>query len=63
MTKHQKHAINFLLKYPNKWHTYASDRLTVKVICSLVNLGIAEINQYHMFALKSEIKAKQFLGV
>lgn len=62
MTKHQKNAVNFLLKYPDEWHTYNDDKLTVEVVCALVNLGIAEINQYQQFKLKSAIKANQLLN-
>lgn len=56
MLKKQLDAINFLLKYPDKWHSFNQD--ITEIIYSLVNLGIVKINQ---FRLKSPIKANQFL--
>lgn len=64
MSKSLKKAIKFLLKYPQGWHSYATDKKTVSVICSLVNLKIAEVsNVSNQFRLKSPAHAKQFLGI
>ena len=43
----QKKAVKFFLKYADKWHSYASDYETVNIICSLVNLGILNHNEYN----------------
>lgn len=57
----QKDMIAFALKYPG-WHSYAQDKLTVEHVCANVNLGILHINKHNQFILKSEEKAKAFLG-
>lgn len=61
MLNHQIDAINFLLRYPNKWSSYNDDVVTSEVVCSLVNLGIAKINECRQFKLKSATKANDFI--
>lgn len=60
--KAQIKLIKFALKYAGKWHSYATDRETVGVICATVNLGIIKLNQFEQFTLKSEFHATQFLN-
>lgn len=59
--EYQIDMVNFLLKYPSKWSTYANNISTINTVCSLVNLGIAKINKYNQFKLKSVVKAKDFI--
>jgi hypothetical protein len=59
--KDQKLAVKFLIKHPEKWHTYATDSQTVEVVCSLSNLGIAKINSTGQWKLKSAEHAERFL--
>lgn len=59
---YQTAAVEFLLKYPDKWHSYSNDMSTTAVICSLVNLGIAKTNKYRQFKLKSVTKANDFIN-
>ena len=40
-------TIKFFLKYKDKWHSYADDYATVKMITSLVNLKILNHNQFN----------------
>ena len=48
MTKKDiKKAIKFFLKYKDKWHSYANDNKTIKVICYLVNLKILNQNNFN----------------
>ena len=64
MTKDQRKAVQFLLKHPNGWHSHTTDKRTVELVCSLVNLGIAQVsNVSDQFRLYSETHAKQFLGI
>ena len=58
----QVKLIKFLVRYPDKWHTFASDKQTVSIVCASVNLGIVEINEYRQMRLKSKIKAGDFLN-
>jgi hypothetical protein len=55
-----KNAAMFLLKYPGKWHSYATNKPTVEIVCALVNLGIAKVNQFDQFRLKSIDAAERY---
>jgi len=59
---HQINAINFLLKYKDKFHSQNDDVVTSEVIKSLVHKGIATANQHNQFKLKSQSKAKKFIS-
>ena len=48
----QKQAIKFFLKYADKWHSYSNDYETVSIICSLVNLGILNLNEHKQVKVK-----------
>lgn len=61
MRNFQRDMVKFLMKYEGRWHTFGEDRDTVEVVCSLVNLGIAEIREDQMI-LKSREKADRFLA-
>lgn len=55
--------IAFAVKYRGKWHTFAHDAATVRLICAGVNLGILDMDEhYSQFTLKSHAKAVQYLG-
>ena len=58
---HQRAIARFLLKYP-EWSSYNTDRDTVECLCGLVNLGIANYNEYGQMRLMSHRKAVRFLG-
>ena len=58
---HQRVMIKFLRKYPGKWHSFAADRQTVELVCSLHNLGIATVKG-DQFILRSAEKADQYLN-
>ena len=40
-------TIKFFLKYKDKWHSYANDYETIKIITSLVNLKILNHNEFN----------------
>jgi len=48
-----KEAVEFFLKYPDKWHSYANDYITTDIICRLVNLKILNHNQYNQVKVNS----------
>jgi hypothetical protein len=54
--------INFVLNYDG-WQTYATDKLTVEIVCSLVNLGILKLNNFGQMKLKSREHANRFMEV
>ena len=56
------HAIEFLIRYPSKWHSYNPNYETTSTVCCLVNLGIAKVNQFDQFKLKSISHANQYLN-
>lgn len=58
--KHQKKMINFVLNYDG-WQTYSTDKLTVEIVCSLVNLGILKLNNFGQMKLKSREHANRFM--
>lgn len=58
----QKDMARFLMRYPDKWHSYASGHDTVEQVCGLVNLGIAEINDSAQMRLKSPEKAARYIA-
>ena len=58
----QRKLIHFLLKYPNEWHSYSTDKETVNLVCATSNLGILEVNEFHQMKLKSEEKALRFIS-
>ena len=60
--RNQKHLLSFAMKHPLTWHSFAGDKETVEAVCGLHNLGIIEVNEHNQFSLKSETKAKQWLG-
>ena len=60
--EHQRKLIHFLLNYPGEWHSFASDKHTVEIICATSNLGILEVNEFHQMKLKSESKALTFIS-
>ncbi len=39
MTEHEKALMKFLAKYPERWHSFASDLETVTLVCALHNRG------------------------
>jgi len=50
LNKHEKEMYNFLLKYPDQWHSYAKDKQTLRTLGSLYfyrGLGIRglEVNR------------------
>ncbi len=57
----QKDMVLLLKKNAGHWDFFASDQETVEVVCSLVNLGIAEV-QGSQIILKSKEKADRFLA-
>ena len=57
-----KHASQFLMKYPDKWHSYNPNFKTVSIVCALVNLGIAKVNEFNQFKLKSKSHASQYIN-
>ena len=61
--KKQIILIKFLKKYPNKWHSYATDRDTIECICATANIGILKLNEHGQMRLKSIVKANDFLRV
>lgn len=62
MRNFQRDMVLFLRKNAGHWNSFASDHDTVEVVCSLVNLGIAEIRGSQMI-LKSREKADHFLAL
>lgn len=51
----------FALKYPDSWHSFASDRETVESVCAAHNLGIVEVSTIsNQFRLKSAEKARRY---
>ena len=58
----QSKLIRFLLRYPNEWHSYNTDKQTVGVVCATSNLGILEVNEFDQMKLKSEEKALIFIS-
>lgn len=55
--KHTQDSLNlvdFAIEYPNKWHSYALDRKTLKAVKKACDLGIIEINEFNQFKLKEE---------
>jgi len=62
MTNSQKRLIEFVVKYPDKWHSYAPNKPTVEVVCATSNLGIIRVNECEQFQLKSLDAARRFLG-
>lgn len=57
-----KKATKFLLRHPDKWHSFARDYDTVDVICACVNLGIAKLNDCGQFKLKSKEAAERYVA-
>ncbi len=57
-----KHATQFLMKHPKNWHSYNPNWETVNTVCALVNLGIAKVNKFDQFKLKSKSHALQYLN-
>ena len=52
----------FLRKHPGKWHSFATDRVTVESVCGLHNLGIAKVNDFGQMRLRSADKADRFVN-
>lgn len=59
--KTQKTLVKFLRKYPESWHSFASDRATIEDVCATANLGILTVKGDQMI-LKSAEKADMFLN-
>jgi len=59
--KTQKALVKFLRKYPEAWHSFASDRETVSDVCATANLGILTVKGDQMI-LKSAEKADTYLN-
>ena len=59
--KTQIALVKFLRKYPEAWHSFASDRETVTDVCTTSNLGILTVKGNQMI-LKSADKADMFLS-
>ncbi len=62
ITRKQVELARFLVKYPDKWHTFHADRETVELVCAAVNLGIARINDFGQMQLKSAEHATRFIA-
>jgi len=60
--KAQYKLVRFLLKYPDEWHSFASDKETAGIVCATSNLGILEVNEFNQMKLKSEEKALTFIS-
>lgn len=58
----QKVLVKFLIKYPRKWHTFATDYKTVSVVCASANLGILKVNEFNQMILISAEKANRWLN-
>ena len=56
-----KEAVEFFLKYSDKWHSYANDYQTVSIISSLVNLKILNHNQFNQVKVNTH-NAKLYLN-
>ena len=58
--KTQQALVKFLMKYPERWHSFSADRDTVEAVCATSNLGILTVKGDQMI-LKSREKAHQYL--
>lgn len=58
-----RHLAQFVLKHNTGWHQYTTDKLTRETIQAGVNIGFAEVNDQGQVKLKSESRAKRYLGV
>lgn len=58
--KQQVTMAKFLQKYPEKWHSFASDRDTVECVYGLHNLGILKVEGDQM-RLRSAEKAERWI--
>lgn len=47
MKKREKDLMKFLAKYPGKWHSFASDKETVEIVCALHNRRDCRVNEFH----------------
>ena len=54
-------TIKFFLKYKDKWHSYADDYETIKIITSLVNLKILNHNKFNQVKV-NPFNAKLYLS-
>ena len=50
----------FCKKYPNKWHTFKTDKDTKSAINSLLKLRIVKINEFNQFYYTGTAKEKAF---
>lgn len=51
----------FAIKYPDSWHSFASDRETVESVCAAKNLGLIEVSTIsNQFRLKSAENARRY---
>jgi hypothetical protein len=62
MAKAQIKLVKFLVKYSNKWHSFASDYNTVSLVCACSNLGILKTNNFGQMKLVSLEKADRWLA-
>ena len=61
MKYNKKDTIKFFLKYKDKWHSYADDYETIKIITSLVNLKILNHNKFNQVKV-NPFNAKLYLS-
>ena len=45
----QKKCLAFARKYPSEWHSYDQDSKTRKIVKSLADSGLLEVNQFGQF--------------
>lgn len=62
MLNPQKRLINLVLKNPDQWISYATDKKTVEIVSATYNLGIIMLNSNDQLRLKSKEKAERFLN-
>jgi hypothetical protein len=45
MGRHQLRLLRFAIKYSQQWHTYGTDKATVKAINSLERMGLITVDR------------------
>ncbi len=62
MNAAQRHAVQWLIDHPRESIPLGDDLDNCELACSLVNLGIAKLDEGNRISLKSAAKARQFIG-
>lgn len=62
-TAYVRDLAKFVMRHNTGWHSYTQDKLTRETIEAGVIIGFAEVNDYGQVKLRSESRAKQYLGV